>query len=271
MKLGFLQMRCRFGEIKYNVKRAITLLSKVKDATVVLPELFNTGYLFKNKTELKSLAEKVKGGFTTTEMKNIAKKNNRNIIFGIAEKSGSKIYNSSVYVSSKGKIEVYQKIHLFDREKLFFTPGKSLKVVSSGNAKLGMMVCFDWMFPEVGRVLTLKGANILVHPANLVLPWGQSGMKMRSLENGVFSVTANRIGVEKRGAMSLTFTGGSQIVDPRGEVIVSAGDRSECLKVKQIDLHEAADKNITSTNHLLGDRHPSIYALISKSMSRKKS
>ncbi|MBN2184044.1 MAG: acyltransferase [Candidatus Krumholzibacteriota bacterium] len=269
MKLGFLQMRCRFGEVKANVKKASTLLSKVSDATIVLPELFNTGYLFKNRAELGKLAERVKDGYTTTEMKKIAKKKNLHLVFGMAEKSGRNLYNTAVYISPKGKVEAYQKIHLFDREKLFFDAGKSFKVVNSGEGKLGMMICFDWIFPEVSRILTLKGAQILVHPANLVLPWGQEAMKTRSIENGVFSVTANRIGTEKRGTMSLTFTGGSQILGPRGDLIVSAGDRSESLKVKNIELSEADDKNITSGNHLLKDRRAPLYTSIAKSSGRK--
>ncbi len=264
MKIGFLQMRSRFGEVKSNVKKAISLLNKVSDATIVLPELFNTGYLFKNQAELAALAESVQGGYTVGEMKKIAKKQHLNLIFGMAQKSGRNIFNSAVYVSQKGKVDVYQKVHLFDREKLFFTPGRSTRVVTDGKAKLGMMICFDWMFPEMARVLTLQGANILVHPANLILPWGQNAMKVRSIENGVFSVTANRVGIEKRGTMSLSFTGESQIVSPRGEVLVSAGDRSEVLKVIDINIEEADNKNINSANNLLSDRVPSIYAPIAK-------
>jgi len=95
MKVGFLQMRCKFGEVKSNVKKAVTLLSRVENATIVLPELFNTGYLFKNKKELASLAEDVPGGYTTKEIKKIAKKNNLNVVFGIPQKVNKKIYNSA--------------------------------------------------------------------------------------------------------------------------------------------------------------------------------
>ena len=188
----------------------------------------------------------------------------------MAQKSGRQVFNSAVYVSPKGKTEVYQKVHLFDREKLFFMPGKSLKNVSTGEANLGMMVCFDWIMPEVSRALMLKGAQILVHPANLVLPWGQSAMRIRSIENGVFSVTANRIGTEKRGTMSLTFTGGSQIVSPKGEVLVSAGDRSESLKVKEIELEEADSKNVTPANNIIEDRVPALYASLARKTVKKK-
>ena len=60
-------------------------------------------------------------------------------------------------------------------------------------------------------------------------------MRTRSIENQVFSVTANRIGLEKRGNISLTFTGKSQIVSPKGEVLASATERSESLKVVEVD------------------------------------
>jgi predicted amidohydrolase len=259
MRIGFLQLRVRFGEVEANVRRAVSLLNKVCDATIVLPELFNTGYLFKNIKELDSLAEPVQRGYTTDQMKKVAQRRNLSIVFGIAEKHRRAYYNSAVCVTSKGRIEVYRKIHLFDREKLFFTPGQSLKVTTAHGARLGMMICFDWIMPEVARILALKGAQILVHPANLVLPWGQSAMRTRCIENRVFGVTANRIGAERRGTLSLTFTGGSQIVGPTGEVLVSAGDRSESLKVVEIDVEQADDKHVTPSNDIFKDRFAALY------------
>ena len=269
MRVGFLQLRVKFGEVKKNVKKAVTLLEKVSDATIVLPELFNTGYLFKNQREVNSLAEPLLRGYTVSEMKKIAKKRNLNLIFGMAEKKARKVYNSAVFVSPKGKVESYQKVHLFDREKLFFTPGKALKMISTSEAKIGVMICFDWIMPEVARALALKGAGILAHPANLVLPWGQEAMKLRSIENRIFSITANRIGMERRGTLNLTFTGGSQIISPAGELLVSAGDRSESLKVIEIDVAEADDKHVTPSNDIFSDRAPQLYSQIT-SKKRKK-
>ncbi len=269
MRVGFLQLRVKFGEVKVNVKKAVTLLGKVQDATIVLPELFNTGYLFKNQRELNSLAEPLAKSFTVSEMKKVAKKRNLHIIFGMAEKKARSVYNSAVFVSPKGKVEVYQKVHLFDREKLFFTPGKALKMVKTPEAKIGIMICFDWIMPEVARSLSLKGAGIIAHPANLVLPWGQEAMKLRCIENRVFGITANRIGTERRGTLNLTFTGGSQIMNPAGEVLVSAGDRSESLKVIDIDVAEAEDKHITPANDLFADRVPGLYSQITSKAKRK--
>ncbi|OQX86277.1 MAG: hypothetical protein B6D63_00280 [Candidatus Latescibacteria bacterium 4484_7] len=264
MRIGFLQLRPKFGAVKQNVRKAVTLLGKVSDATIVLPELFNTGYLFKNKEELASLAEPVPRGYTTQEMKKIAKKRNLNLVFGIAQKANKKFYNSAVFVNPRGKVEVYQKVHLFDREKLFFTRGKAFKTVSTDEAKLGIMVCFDWIFPEVARILTLNGAKILCHPSNLVLPYAQDAMKTRCIENRVFAVTANRIGTERRGTITLTFTGGSQIVAPDGTVLASAGDRSESLRVVDIDVEEASNKSLTVNNDIIEDRFPSLYSRIAR-------
>ena len=74
MRIGFLQLRPKFGAVKINVRKTKSLLDKVSDATIVLPELFNTGYLFRNEEELASLAERVPSGYTTSELKKVAKR-----------------------------------------------------------------------------------------------------------------------------------------------------------------------------------------------------
>ena len=260
MKIGFLQLKPQFGRVKENVRAAKSMLSGLTDATVVLPELFNTGYLFRNMDEVKELAESAVSGYTVGEMKKIAKMQRLNLVFGIAEAKNRKYYNSGVFISSKGKVEVYQKVHLFDREKLFFAPGQNaFKTYPVEGARIGMMVCFDWIYPEVTRALALQGAQVICHPSNLVLPWCQEAMKTRSIENRVFIVTANRIGTEKRGSVSLSFTGKSQIVSPTGEVLARGGERSESLKVAEIDIAEADDKMVTPNNHLFQDRRPTLY------------
>jgi len=269
LKVGFLQLRPKFGEVRDNVRAAQSLLMNVSDATIVLPELFNTGYLFRSQDELDLLAESVTTGYTVTEMKKLAKQSNLNIVFGMAEKQGRKYYNTAVLVTQSGKTFAYRKTHLFDREKLFFSAGdKGYAVHQVEGARIGMMVCFDWIFPEVARVLALEGAQIICHPANLVLPYCQDAMRTRSIENRVYTVTANRIGGEKRGSVSISFTGNSQIVDPNGNVLAHAGDRSESLKIVEIRVEEADNKAITTNNDLFKDRRVSLYKpLVRKSTS----
>jgi predicted amidohydrolase len=260
VKIGFLQLRPQFGRVRENVRSAKSMLSGITDTTVVLPELFNTGYLFRNTEEVKRLAESAATGYTVTELKKIAVAQRLNLVFGMAEAKARKYYNSSVLITEKGKIHTYQKAHLFDREKLFFQVGtRAFSPVAVGEGKLGMMICFDWFFPEVTRILALGGAQVICHPSNLVLPWCQDAMRTRCIENRVFAITANRIGTEKRGTHQLTFTGKSQIVNPKGEILVSAGERSETLKVVEINPAEALDKNVTPNNDLFKDRRPTLY------------
>jgi predicted amidohydrolase len=268
VKIGFLQLRPQFGKIRENVRAARSMMSNVSDALIVLPELFNTGYLFRNQAEVKKLSESVATGYTVGEMKKLAKNQNLTLVFGMAEAKSRQYFNSSVMITPAGKVFAYQKAHLFDREKLFFKPGTKLFTpVKVGDMTVGQMVCFDWFYPEVMRHLAVCGAQVVAHPSNLVLPWAQEGMKIRSLENRVFSITANRIGTEKSGPVSLTFTGRSQIMSPSGEVLTSAGERSETLKVVEVDPAEALDKHVTPQNDVFADRRVALY----KSLLRKVS
>ena len=81
------------------------------------------------------------------------------------------------------RIDTYKKIHLFNRENLWFTPGdEAPKVYEIDGVKIGVMICFDWIFPETCRSLALQGMQVLAHPSNLVLPHCQSAMITRCIE-----------------------------------------------------------------------------------------
>ena len=122
------------------------------------------------------------------------------------------------------------------------------------------MVCFDWYYPESARTLALKGADIICHPSNLVLPHCPDAMVTRCLENHVFSITANRIGSEERGGKKrLTFIGKSEVVGPRGKIAHRAPEDREDLAVVDIDPKEARDKSLNPYNDLLRDRRTALY------------
>lgn len=229
----------------------------------VLPELFNSGYLFRTIDEVRQLAEDVPGGYTTQALLELAERYDTTIIAGIAEKDGEHFYNAAICVDgSDGLLGCYRKIHLFDREKLFFTPGDTpFDVIELAGCKIGMMICFDWIFPEAARSLALKGADLICHPSNLVLPYCQNAMVTRCLENRVFAVTANRIGTESRGEHTLGFTGGSQIVSPKGVILAKASTNTEAVQVVDIDISEAQDKMVTANNQLFEDRRSDFYSL----------
>jgi predicted amidohydrolase len=123
MKIGYVQMNPVFGEIEKNLDRADALIEGTNADLLVLPELFNTGYLITSKEEIRALAEEVPGGRTTQRLAAIAKQRGVHLVAGIAERSGERIFNSAVLVSPAGHLATYRKIHLFFEEKMWFDPG----------------------------------------------------------------------------------------------------------------------------------------------------
>lgn len=261
MRIGVYQSFPRFGEVENNIEQAVQDLKTVEADLIVMPELFNTGYQFICRKEVVGLAEEVPSGKTCQALMGLARVQGMFLVYGFAERHGEKLYNSAAIVGPTGFIGVYRKAHLFSEEKLFFDPGDTgFQVFDLGVARAGVMICFDWIFPESARVLALLGADIICHPANLVLPHCQAAMVTRSLENGVFSATANRVGIESRGHKgALTFTGGSQILDNAGQALTSLGGQETGVALANIDAERARNKKLTPQNDRLGDRRPELY------------
>jgi len=260
MRVGFFQFCPERGEKSKNIEKVRTVAKGTACDLWVLPELFNTGYLFSSMDEARDLAEEVPSGQTTQALLQIASENGVALVGGLAERDGDLLFNSSVLVGPVGEVCCYRKLHLFGYEKEVFEPGdREPEVFEVLGVKVGMMICFDWYFPETARILMLKGAQIICHPANLILPYCQKSMPTRCLENRVFAITANRIGTETVGRRELTFTGGSVIVDPLGNVLASASIDGEEFEVVDIDPKTSSDKRLTSRNDLLSDRRVELY------------
>ncbi len=261
MRIACVQMNCRFGEVGTNLANAAALIEPVDADLFVLPELFNTGYLFQSKEEINRLAEPANSK-TAQFLTRLAQKKHANIVAGFAEKHNSAIYNSAMLVGPMGLVDIYRKVHLFDTEKLWFTPGdKPFFLVDLGTVKIGMMICFDWIFPESMRSLALLGTTIICHPSNLVMPYCQNAMVTRCLENSVFAITANRVGSDRREQAEINFTGQSQITGPRGEILVSASESEEVVLTTEINPDAARNKSLNSRNDLFNDRRPEFYSL----------
>ena len=261
MRIGFYQFAPLFGRRDENIERIVSALDGAEADLVVLPELCTSGYQFKSAGEVAEAAEDPLEGPTPRALQDLCARKNFHIVAGIAENSGSRIFNSAILSGPSGTIGVYRKAHLFADEKLWFSPGDlPFDVHGIAGSTVGLMICFDWIFPECARALALLGADVICHPANLVLPYCQDAMVVRCLENRVFAVTANRTGKESRKASgTLEFTGRSQVVSPRGEHLVRAGVEGEALKTVDIDPAEAADKRVTALNDLFKDRRPELY------------
>ncbi|THJ21548.1 MAG: acyltransferase [Nitrospira sp. CG24E] len=261
MRIGYFQFAPRFGEVSQNLDRVLETLAQAEADLVVLPELFASGYQFVSQQEAIELSESVPDGPTTQRLIDLARRRKMVIVAGLPERAGAACYNSAVIVGLSGFIGCYRKTHLFFEETLFFTPGDTgFQVWDIGPAKIGVMICFDWYYPEAARTLALKGADIICHPSNLILPNCPDSMPVRCLENRVFAVTANRTGSEARsGKDQLTFIGNSEVVAPRGTILHRAPRDQEELYIVEIDPADARNKALTPYNDLLRDRRESLY------------
>lgn len=268
MRLGFLQMEPRFGAVRDNVESIVAALARTRSATVVLPELCTTGYVFESRAEALALAEAADGP-SLQALRALARRNHLVLCAGFAERYGSRVYNSAATILPNGRMHVYRKAHLFDREKLVFDPAPARFEVLPGAVRYGVMVCFDWFFPESCRSLALGGADVILHPSNLVLPYCQTAMSTRCLENHVFAVTCNRIGTERRAGVQLRFTGASQVVDCAGRVLVRASEDQPELRLVTVDAAQARDKHVTARNDLFADRRPRLYSRITARRPRR--
>ncbi len=263
MRVGWIQNDPAYGETERNLQRVREMLRSERAELWVLPELFATGYLFGSREECRRLAEPVPEGAICRSLIELSRQTGSAIVAGIAEAApDGRIYNAAIAIDPQGLRACYRKVHLFDREKEWFDPGDTpFTVMDLAGARVGVMICFDWRFPESARTLALAGAQVIAHPSNLVHPYCQAAMVTRAIENRVFTVTADRIGVEQRAGSRLAFTGGSRIVSPDGTVLSDGPPAAEATGIAEIDPTAADDKHATGRNDLWADRRTEFYRL----------
>ena len=258
MKIGLVQFEPRLAAPQTNIARLRVLLDGAPEADLlVLPELSNSGYNFESADQAWACSESADSGPFVSFLTEYAGRHNINIAAGVNERDGDKLYNSAVVVGPRGVLGKYRKLHLFMNEKDYFVPGDlGLPVFNLGICRIGVLICFDWSFPEVWRILMIKGADIICHPSNLVIPEKcQRAVPIHAMINGVFVITANRTGAERE----LSYTGRSIVANPAGEVLVAASPDREEVLVVDIDVAVARDKRITPRNDRLADRRPDVY------------
>jgi predicted amidohydrolase len=259
MKVGYIQTSPIFGEKENNFGQVKSLASDIQADLLVLPELFATGYTFTSRNEAVSFAEGLEGP-TAHFLIELSKKTKATLVGGFVEEEKGEIFNSAMIVSNSEVMGAYRKIHLYNKEKFWFSPGnKPLKIFEINGVNIGIMICFDWIFPETARTLALMGADIIAHPANLVMPFCQKAMTIRCLENSVYAITANRTGDEKRGEDHFHFTGRSQITSCDADVLSSGPIDRTHVDIIDIDIAQARDKYLNKNNNLFEDRRIEFY------------
>ena len=261
MNVAIVQNHPVFGDLRGNAERLLAMIESEKADLYILPELAFSGYQFLSKAEARSLAETVDGP-TVGLFRKAARDKNACIVFGFPEISDGELYNSSLAVLPDGSDCLYRKTHLFYKETLWFKPGTTgFPIFEFLGTRVGMAICFDWFFPESFRTLALGGADIIAHCSNLVMPYCQHADYAAAVQNRVYIATANRVGVESREPESLTFTGGSVLVSPRGEYLLTAPTDRETILVARVDPELARSKRINAINDVFAERKPEHYRL----------
>jgi predicted amidohydrolase len=163
------------------------------------------------------------------------------VIAGVIEKSDDALYNTALVVGPNGWVGRQRKLHLTTLESGLFQRGTQLETFELRSDTFGIVTCFDSWFPEACRDLSRRGAQLLCQPAAFGGTQTLEIMRVRSMENHVFSATANRIGTETAGDLTVDFRGESQIVDCHGRILAAArGD--EAAIVAEVDLTSASLK-----------------------------
>lgn len=223
---------------------------------IVLPELANSGYNFISKEQAVASAEDPSGSSFVEMLMKHARRLNANLVSGFNELAGDGLYNSALLVNKEGVAGCYRKTHLFMHERDFFLPGNEAPLVYDlGFVKLGMQICFDYMFPEFWQHMAMQGAQLIAHPSNLVTHYAWKVVPALALMNRIYVVTANRIGAEN----NLSFRGRSFLAHPDGAVKFKAPAKEAVASVFSIDPSIAMDKRVTLLNHVFNDRRTDLY------------
>ena len=268
VKIGIVQMQTSENkEMNINkAKEGIEEVVKKGAEIVILPEIFNSPYDTKKFREY----SEEKNGRTWSFLSSIAKKNKIYLIGGsIPEKENDKVYNTSFIFDSEGnQISRHRKMHLFDidvkggqsfKESESLTPGNSICVFNTPYCKIGLCICFDMRFPELSRLMVLKGAQIIIVPAAFNMTTGpphwESMFKQRAIDNQCFTIGVAPARNEKASYISYA---NSIVVNPWGNIIYRANEK-ESFDVFDIDLSEI--NSIRKQLPLLSARRSDIYTI----------
>lgn len=239
----------------------IKIISKVEKASfllsniIVLPEMFNFGRTPKKNKSLRDLAETVPGPVTDI-FSRISKKYRNYIVGTILEKEDGKLFNTAFLVGPEGYIGKYRKIHLWEDEMSCLASGNlGFPIFKTNFGNLGIMIGYDGFFPEVARILTLQGADILAWPALWDMEvYPSIFCPARSVDNRIFIIAATQIGEG--------LAGQSMITDPDGRVLIKGLKDNEQYVRSKLDIYISRNKKLFANASVIFDRKPEYYDIL---------
>ncbi len=253
-----------------NIRRAKEMLHQAAEAgsqVAVLPEMFNCPY---DNSFFPAFAEEYPKGETLVMLAEAARETGLHIVGGsIPEREGERLYNTSFAFSPEGLLARHRKVHLFDvelasglsfRESDTLGAGQDITVFDTPMGKFGVAICYDIRFPELSRLMTLQGAEVIVIPAAFNMTTGPAHwemlLRMRAVDNQVFVVGASPA---RDARASYVAYGHSMVVEPWGGVIARADEREQIIYA-EIDLDRVAE--VRRQLPLLKHRRRDLYSLV---------
>jgi predicted amidohydrolase len=272
IKVASLQFQIHVADREYNLLKIEEFINRAiadKAEVLVVPELANSGFAFNGPSEARDAAEPIPDGPVISMLINKAKEKKVYICSGLLEKDGNDLFNSAVLVGPEGFIGKYRKLHLWNKESLWWKHGDmGLPVFDLPFARVGLLICYDLWFPETARILKLQGVDLLLSPTNwdvdpkiiteenLISP---DVAAIMAHVNSLFIISSDTCGYQR----DIYFHGMSQIAGPLGCIIQASEDKEEIITA-EINIEDARKTDWTEYNDIIGDRRTDVYDVISK-------
>ncbi len=256
------------GDLDANAALVLDALTEsVADGAqvVVVPELALSGYMFTSTDEAREVAI-TPAHPIFSRWADAVRESGAVAVGGFVELgSDGLVYNSAAVVDGTGVLAVYRKVHLWDKEKLVFTPGSvAPPVVDTPAGKLGVLICFDLEFPEMPRTLALGGAELIVAPTNWPLETVPAGERVPEVTVGMAAAYSNHVAIAACDRIGLErgqdWNGASCIIDEHGWVVATADAAG--IASADLDLSLSHDKRLSELVDLFGDRRPDLYGAV---------
>lgn len=270
-KLAICQMKV-VDDKKLNINKAVNMIgtaARNKANLIILPEMFNCPY---DISKFGQYSEEKEDSETLRAISNASKEFRVHVIAGsIPELENGKIYNSSFAFNNGKIIGICRKIHLFDidipdkinfKESDVLTAGTKIIVLNTELSKIGLSICYDIRFPELLRIMALKGAQIIVIPGAFNMTTGpahwETLIRARAIDNQVYVAAASPASNKD---LSYIAYGNSMVVNPWGTILAKANEK-EGIIYADIDLKEV--KKVRKELPVLKNRRKDIYEIVEK-------
>lgn len=272
VKVAAVQTDPKLMKIGENLESMVSAIRKAaanQANLIVFPECSLTGYVFASRQEALPFAETIPGP-STEKLVSLCQELKVYVIFGLLEKEGDRFFNAAAFVGPQGLIAEYRKNHLpFLGVDRFVNIGdRPFQVHPTPIGNIGIHICYDILFPESARIMTLLGADIVVLPTNFPHGRGETlncVARARAIENKVHVVLSDRVGSER----GFAFAGLSNIVNATGEVLSLASPDKEEIIYAEVSLEAARQKHrafIPGEWEIdnIKDRRPELYGIIAQ-------